>query len=238
MLHCKSRFGSRVFLAQLEPDTECLRKKTLSLTAVNKVARQKRPVDLTPESLGRLLDWLDQDRDRAGQRYEQMRSRLIKVFSCRGCTIAEELADETINRVAGKIQQIAEGYVGDPAPYFYGVADKIYLEYLRRASQAAPLPADIAEKKEPPREEMELTYSCLEECMERLSESNRELILSYYGAVDDSRSKSSRRKELSERMGIGANALWIRAHRIRESLKKCVEMCLARRQATHSKEPE
>ena len=208
-----------------------------SLTATNRVARQKRQQELTPEALSRLLEWLDQDRDRAAQRYEQIRSRLIKIFSCRGCTIAEELADETINRVAEKVGQVAESYVGDPASYFCGVADKIYLEYQRRTSTyAAPLPPDIAEKKESAQEDAEFVYHCLERCMERLSESNRELILSYYVAAEDSRSKINHRKELSQRMGIGANALWIRAHRIRESLKKCVEMCLQRGQAAKETE--
>jgi DNA-directed RNA polymerase specialized sigma24 family protein len=190
-------------------------------------------MELTLESLDQLLDWLDQDRDRAGQRYEQVRSRLIKIFGCRGCTVAEELADETINRVAGKVPQIAGSYVGDPALYFYAVAEKIYLEYLRRTpAHLTPLPADLAQKKAPP-DETEPGYRCLEQCMERLSAQNRELILFYYGHHDDPQSKISSRKELSERMGIGTNALWIRAHRIRESLKKCVGECLQRRQASH-----
>ena len=146
------------------------------------------------------------------------------------------MADETINRVAGKIQQIAESYTGDPALYFWGVADKIHLEYTRRASSHfTALPADLAERKET-QGEAELGYRCLEKCMERLSSQNRELILSYYGAVDSPQSKISGRKELSQRLGIGANALWIRAHRIREGLKKCMDLCLERRQTGHGEE--
>jgi hypothetical protein len=74
--------------------------------------------------------------------------------------------------------------------------------------------------------------------MERLSSQNRELILSYYGVVDIPQSKISGRKELSQRLGIGANALWIRAHRIREGLKKCMDLCLERRQTGHGEEME
>lgn len=189
-------------------------------------------MELTLESFDQLLGWLDRDRDRAGQRYEQVRSRLIKIFACRGCTVPEELADETMNRVAGKIPQIAESYVGDPAAYFYAVADKIYLEYVRRApSHLTPLPADVAQKKAP--DEIEPGYRCLERCMDRLSAQNRELILFYYGH-NDAQSKSQGRKELSERLGIGTNALWIRAHRIRETLKKCVGECLQRKQPSRS----
>ena len=205
------------------------------MNVADKSAGKKRRKDLTPESFDQLLDWLDRDRDRAGQRYEQVRSRLIKIFVCRGCTVAEELADEAINRVAGKVQQIAADYVGDPALYFYSVAEKIYLEYLRRVpAHLLPLPAELPQKKAP-LEEAELAHRCLEQCMDHLSSQNRELILFYYGHHDDPQSKINGRKELSERMGIGANALWIRAHRIRESLKKCLGECLQRRQGGQSK---
>ncbi len=58
---------------------------------------------LTQAALDSLLAWLDPDRDRAGAKYEAIRTRLIKVFVCRGCPEAEDLADETINRVASKL---------------------------------------------------------------------------------------------------------------------------------------
>lgn len=208
-------------------------------TTASSLTRTRRQTDLTPETFGHLLDWLDQDRERAGQRYEQIRLRLIKIFTCRGCMAAEELADETINRVAGKTRQIAESYTGDPASYFLGVAENIYLEYRRRTlAHETALSADIEERKEPRRENAELKYRCLEQCMERLSEQNCELILSYYGSADNPRHKIDSRKALSQRLGIGANALWIRAHRIREGLKKCVDACLERTQAGHSEEIE
>jgi DNA-directed RNA polymerase specialized sigma24 family protein len=209
------------------------------LTTVNRSARTRREKDLTPENFGRLLDWLDRDRERAGQRYEQIRLRLIKIFECRGCTAAEELADETINRVAEKTQQIAESYVGDPASYFCGVAHKVYLEHARKITpHLTALPTDVAEKKEPLQEEAEFQYRCMEQCMESISIRNRELILAYYGTANDPQSKIAGRKELSQRLGIGANALWIRTHRIREGLKKCVAMCLERKQAGHPGEIE
>lgn len=209
------------------------------MTTANRSARTRRDKDLTPGAFGHLLDWLDHDRDRAGQRYEQIRSRLIKIFECRGCTAAEELADETINRVAEKTQQIAGSYVGDPASYFCGVAHKIYLEYARKVtSHLTTLPADVADKKELLLEEAEFRYRCMEQCMERISVQNRELILAYYGAANDPQGKITGRKELSQRLGIGANALWIRTHRIREGLKKCMKLCLERRQAGHSGEIE
>src|SRR4051794_16211659 len=95
-----------------------------------------REQNITQESFDRLLEWLDADRERAGYRYEAIRRRLITIFTCRGCREAEALADETINRVTIKLPEIADAYVGDPALYFYGVAQKVHLEYLRKRPPA------------------------------------------------------------------------------------------------------
>ena len=39
---------------------------------------------LTQELFDTLLDWLDPDRERAGQKYETIRLKLIKIFTSRG----------------------------------------------------------------------------------------------------------------------------------------------------------
>lgn len=174
---------------------------------------------LTQESFDQLLAWLDSDRDQAGKKYEFIRQRLIKIFTCRGCPDAEELADETINRVTLKAAKIAKEFVGDnPALYFYGVAQKVYLESLRKRPPVVP-PSHIIKS-----DEIEQEYDCLERCMEQLSQSNRELVLEYY--QNDKRAKIEHRKELAQRLGIAQNALRIRAHRIRLILQQCVQGCL------------
>ena len=60
-------------------------------------------VGLTKEEFDELLSWLDTDPDRAGEKYEAIRHRLITIFLNRQCYEAEDLADETINRVAKKV---------------------------------------------------------------------------------------------------------------------------------------
>lgn len=179
---------------------------------------------LTQTALDGLLTWLDPDRERAGAKYEEIRARLIKVFTCRGCTEAEDLADETINRVMSKLADVAETYEGDPALFFYGVARKILHEYNRRKLKPAPPPPP------PPPDELEREFECLEKCMRSLPAEQRELVLQYYR--DDKRAKIDNRRRLAERLGIAANALRIRAHRIRTSLHGCVEACLGREQAS------
>jgi len=174
---------------------------------------------LTQEAFDKLLLWLDPNREQAGKKYEEIRRRLIKLFTCRGCREAEELADETINRVTKKVREVADTYSGDPALYFYGVAHNVHLEYLRR-KQLSPPPAPAGQP-----DETEQEYDCLEQCMQRLTPDNRELVLQYYR--EEKKAKIDHRKLLAQRLGIAVNALRIRAHRIRASLQECVQNCLA-----------
>ena len=85
----------------------------------------------TKEEFDRLLLWLDSDRDAAGRKYERIRYKLIKIFSCRGCCEAEDLADKCVDRVTSKIDWLMQNYEGNPALYFYAVAKKIYLEHIK-----------------------------------------------------------------------------------------------------------
>jgi RNA polymerase sigma factor (sigma-70 family) len=173
---------------------------------------------ITQEAFDSLLTWLDPDRDRAARKYETVRIRLIKIFSCRGCGEADDLADETINRVTSKLSEIAGSYLGDPALYFYGVANKVYLEYLRRRPAIEPPP--LRESSE----DIEAEYECLERCMDELPPESRRLVLQYY--QEEKRAKIDRRRKLAEELGIAVNALRIRAHRIRQQLQQCVQVCL------------
>lgn len=179
---------------------------------------------LSQDEFDRLLLWLspDGDRERAGERYEDIRHGLVNIFNYRGCVGAEDLADETINRVAKKLGEIMDAYQGEPEPYFYGVAKKIYLEYIRRKPAPVPLPVPAEDS-----EELAERHDCLDECMGRLPPDGRELIVHYYQG--EKQAKIDARKELGERLKLNNNALRARAHRIRERLEKCVRECLARK---------
>jgi DNA-directed RNA polymerase specialized sigma24 family protein len=190
---------------------------------------------LTQEAFDKLLSWLDPDRDRAGQKYETIRLRLIKIFTCRGCSEAEEIADETINRVVARVSEVASGYHGDPATYFYGVAQKVHLEYIRKSrTRYADVPVDSPIRQPVVRmelldEDTEPSYECLEHCLEHLPSTNRKLVLEYY--QQDRKAKIDHRKLLAAEMGIAVNALRIRAHRIRRALEQCVHTCLEQQPA-------
>jgi RNA polymerase sigma factor (sigma-70 family) len=184
---------------------------------------------LTQEAFDTLLDWLDVDRERAGRKYEEIRVRLIKIFTCRGCSEAEELADETINRVVTKIGDIAADYKGDCTPYFCAVSQKVYLEYLRkiRARQADIAVEDVSSLSFPNtsvENDIEPVYECLEHCLDELSPDSRKLVLEYY--QHEKHAKIDHRRRLADELGIAANALRIRAHRMRRALRECVQNCL------------
>jgi RNA polymerase sigma factor (sigma-70 family) len=179
---------------------------------------------ITQVAFDEMLSWLDADREQAGKKYEKIRRRLIEIFASRGCPEAEDLADEAINRVVRKSQDVAERYVGDPAYYFYGVAKKILLEYWKvKPPTEAPLPPAPPAADEPA-DEIEREHMCLEQCLGHLPEQDRERLLLYYG--QEQRVKIDQRKELSRRLGIAPNALRIRIHRIKSVLKDCLEDCM------------
>jgi DNA-directed RNA polymerase specialized sigma24 family protein len=186
--------------------------------------QRKKQDGLTENTFASLLEWLDRDRDTAGQKYEIIRLRLIKIFTCRGCSVPEELADATVDRVATKVGQLVQTYVGEPALYFYNVAEKIYLEYARKARVYSPLPHNLAEADQPTA--IALAEDCFGHCMEALPERSRELILAYYRYERSGRDKLDQRKALAEQLAIADNALWIRVHRIRLALKKCMKNCM------------
>ncbi|HEY0545969.1 MAG TPA: hypothetical protein VGC91_11375 [Pyrinomonadaceae bacterium] len=175
---------------------------------------------LSKEAFDRLLAWLDADRERAAAKYERIRRSLIKIFACRGCPEAEDLADDTFNRVARKVDEIAATYAGDPALYFYGVAHNVHLEYLRKKLRQTPPPLPPPVQNDEPGAE----YECLESCIQQLPPASRELVLEYY--QEEKQAKINHRKQLAERLGIALNALRIRAYRIRLTLQECVQDCV------------
>lgn len=188
---------------------------------------------LTSEAFHRLLDWLDGDASSDGLKYLEMRRRLVAYFDRKNCPTPDELADETLNRVARRLEE--EGAIeGDaPARYCYIVARFVFMEHLRetqkegalsnslRQQTPAALPAPEADY---PRELKEQRLNCLERCLNRLEAESREIIARYY--VGEARVKIEHRRALAEELGITMNALSIRACRIRDRLEACVRECV------------
>jgi DNA-directed RNA polymerase specialized sigma24 family protein len=175
--------------------------------------------DLEQQDFDRLLNWLDADRERAGMLYERIRRRLVTILAARGCPLAEELADETIDRVARRVSDIEQIYIGDKAIYFLGVMNNVHHEYLRRP--AAPRLIDTSHQVET----KEDVHACLDDCLERLAPYSRQLIERYYAA--DKKAKIDLRKVIARELGIKPATLRLRALRIREKLQTCIEKCMS-----------
>jgi RNA polymerase sigma factor (sigma-70 family) len=181
----------------------------------------KRFHGLRQEDLDRLLAWLDPDLECAAVLYEKIRWRLIAILASRGCYVPEELADDAIDRVARRVADIQETYVGDKTIYFLGVANNVHHEYLKRPSLPAPpgpptTAAETAAKEE--------THQCLDACLEKLPADSRSLIERYYAA--ERQAKIDLRKRIAEELGISGSTLRLRALRLRERLQQCIENCL------------
>lgn len=170
----------------------------------------------------KLLRWLDEDREQAGYIYETIRVRLIKIFYSRGCQQAEEMTDETIDRVVRKIDWLTENYQGEPALFFYGVAKKVLLEYSKK-SREIQLPPNLTNSHSDPNE-LELLDRCLGKCLKKLPADERSFIISYYNK--NKQEKIDQRKQMTADMNISPETLRVRAYRIRVKLQKCLFNCL------------
>lgn len=182
-------------------------------------------------SFRQLLTWFDQGIDSNGERYLEIRRRLVSYFERKNCVFPDDLADDTLNRVARRLQE--EGRIEDasPAHYCYIVAKFVFMEYLRRPDRAhssldelsdpehlaavASVPADFESEMAPQ------TIDALEQCLESLQPEERVLILEYYRG--EQHSKIVARRELAERLGLSMNALSIRACRLRAKLESCMK---------------
>ncbi len=190
----------------------------------------------TPEAFDKLLGWLDSDREIAGQKYEKIRQKLVKLFKWRNCTPEEEYADITINRVTRRVFEGAEVSKEKPYLYFHGTALNVVREFWRGQLKnkqvdfesvapmelAAENPAEAMEAEFEERRKANL-YACMNRCLQHLPDETRGFIVNYH----QGERKKDVRKIMAEKQKVGLNVLRIRACRVRADLEKCVERCVA-----------
>lgn len=171
-------------------------------------ARAAQRWELSREALDRLLQALHSDRDLAGRRYELLRRKLTDLFSWNHCENPDDLADETLNRLA---KRLAEGEPIEKIElYALGIARRLLMEARRKQQQHAFALGELRDRK--PEAESDM-LAAVEKCLAGLPESSRKLIMEYY---------SSERTELAAKLGISLNTLRNRALRIRQKLYECV----------------
>jgi DNA-directed RNA polymerase specialized sigma24 family protein len=188
------------------------------------VPRQK--WTLTQESFDKLLIALGGNRESGGAKYLEIKNNLTRFFEWRGCSFPEDHADETINRIARKVDEGEE--ILNPSGYAMGVARLLLLEVIkgRQREQSALTELGTGSEAYVESDGGESRLGCLQNCLQTLSTDNRELILQYYQG--EKGEKIQNRKRLLDRLGIPVNTLRMRALRLREKLQSCVEECMTR----------
>lgn len=185
---------------------------------------------LNAEAFEKLLFSFDADQEKASERYEDIRRRLIRQFRASQSQIPEEQADEVFNRTARKIYE--EDFVLDkenPYPYFHQVARYILLEQQRHSRRRILGLDDLSASEEPfynPEEVLarfsekmrdEAGLNSLRECRRSLSRKELDILDRYDSA------KGKHRQELAKETGKTVNALKISINRIRKKLIDCAK---------------
>jgi len=182
----------------------------------------------SPAGFSRLLDWLDGGVDSCGQRYLEVRRRLIAYFDRRNCPFPDDLTDETFDRIARTLQRDGTIAVTPQERYCYVVARFVFLEDVRRQRRRVRLSTPTLTDDESSLQRRaalehdtlatrEDRLECLDRCLQELRPDQRALIVDYYR--DSGGNKIQRRRDLAKRLGITANALGLRVQRIRASLE-------------------
>lgn len=181
-------------------------------------------------SFARLLAWLDDGADSGGERYLEIRQRLVAYFDRRNRTSPDILADETLDRVSRTLDESGRIMVTPPARYCYVVARFVLLEDIRKAKRQVPFDETRPSLREAPTRpedhQRERSLDCLSRCLESLSADNRALVVEY--DRDAKRQRIDQRRTLAARLGVTMNALGIRMWRLRASLEACVVGCRGR----------
>ena len=198
---------------------------------------------VTQASFDLLLRQLDPDRERAGEKYEQVRQKLTKFFQWRGCTTPEEFADRTLDRAARRLGDGTAVPGQEIYPFVHGIAINVLREHWKEAQKhgtksldespvAQNIGADPTEARERATEQAqrERRLECLDACVNGLPPPQLKLITEYHQGEGGAR--IARRNALAEELRIPLNALRIRAHRIRGELETCISECTRREAAS------
>lgn len=161
---------------------------------------------LTADAWDGFLRWLDDGTDSGGQSYMEMRRRLVAYFDRKNCRNPDDLADETLDRVARRLKEEKTIETETPAKYWYTVARFVFMESLRsKDTKSDPIDelsrpdelrvADGGDQDE--RDEKEKMLNCLDKCSGELETKNRDLIFRYYAGEERVKIENRRSRRFS-----------------------------------------
>lgn len=177
----------------------------------------------------RLLSRLDHDRETAGQKFEDLRRRLVRFFDWRGADAPDACADITLDRLAQKIDDGVE--IASLTAYTFAIARLVHLEQARRPDRRAMSLADAPEDAlVAPSPRTTPWHDCLDHALHGLTDDQRRLILRYY--AHDKGDKVRDHAALATELGITVSALRNRAQRVRDRLERAVADCVRAKETT------
>lgn len=194
---------------------------------------------LTQTGFDKFLALLDADRERAGAKYELLRTRLIKFFEWRQCETPEELTDTVFDRITKKILEGEQ--IQNINAYAATVAQYVFKEeYRRRARLVQSIEENpgtegiiTANSSVEQNETDALRFNCLDKCLAGFTDENHRLITAYYDT--DERTMIMMRKRLADASGISLNTLRIRVCRLKARLEECTKDCCRKAESSRSK---
>lgn len=198
------------------------------------IVKPKKEWKLGERAFEGLLKWFDEGTNSNGRTYLEMRRRLAAYFDRKNCLAPDDLADETLNRVARRLEEEGVIETESAAKYCYIVARFVFMEYLRELKRSGPMNerhpqstggAGVLTVSAEESADDEARLDCLDKCTAELGDGQRELIIGYY--VGKERVRIENRRALARRLSITVNALSIRACRIRDKLEACVRECVS-----------
>jgi RNA polymerase sigma factor (sigma-70 family) len=180
---------------------------------------------LTQQAFEGLLRQFNEDAETAASEYETVRRKLTLFFELRLSRQPDSLTDETIDRVARKLDEGES--ISNLRAYFFGVAKRVLLESQGRDIRERVALETHSQLSMPERnqEGRHVRIECLKRCLLALPAEARDLILAYYEAGRGPSEEA--RRALADRLGLSYGNLKIRAHRIRGKLEQCLNECLA-----------
>lgn len=158
------------------------------------------------------------------EHYEGLRRRLIAYFRWEQCREPEQLADQTIDRLARRVAEGAE--IADWKAYAAGIARLVHKEHLSALKREGEVlreiarmhPADSLENESA--SSAERTARDLEVCLQRFTGAQRDQILRYYEG--DYGRRVENRRHLAGELALAPNALRNRMLRLRKLLVECM----------------
>jgi len=188
-------------------------------------AKAKREGQLTPTSFDLLLSKLGDEPYEAGLRYERLRGRLILFFLRRLLPASEDLADETIDRLARRLFEGEE--IASIEAYALGVARFVAQEqaaFIARETNPSKnfweniWASDTTKGNEALDHDLQL--DAMEQCLALLPQPEIQLLTDYY-LVEGER-KIEARRLLAQRHGITSGALRKKIFGICNGLRDCI----------------